>query len=561
MIFKNLSISMKLGFMATTLLTMLAITGFVGWHGAKKMQEGSTLLHELEKQDAANGRVKINTSIVFAGITEFLLDLNITRLTVELDPRLSYLGKMINNDELMRGYEQLNPGFGKIIDKLRKPHDELHASLSKIQETLKGYGGNRSLAQAEIKEIYLTITLPKLQEVTDIFNEAADLVDKQVKEKEEELGIEIDKTVRNIIIVMIFSLFVGIIVSYLVSKMLTTSIAKMKRFVDKLAEGDFSTELDIHQKDEIGIMADALNKMLGKVGSTLHNISSGVRHLSSSSMEMAAVSEQLATASDLSSEKARIVTEAVDEISGSINSISAAMEQSATNTNLVAAATEEMTATVAEIANNANKARGVSETAVEKSKATAQKMAKLGESANRIGKVTETITEISEQTNLLALNATIEAARAGEAGKGFAVVANEIKELAKQTAEATVDIKSQISEMQETTTVTVENMDAISAVIDDIFTTINEIASTVTEQSSATREIADNIGQTSMGIAEVNENVAKTTIAITDISGEIREVSTAASEVNNNAGQVQSKSCELSELAEKLDKLVSRFKV
>ena len=68
-------------------------------------------------------------------------------------------------------------------------------------------------------------------------------------------------------------------------------------------------------------------------------------------------------------------------------------------------------------------------------------MAELGTAAQEIGKVVETITEISEQVNLLALNATIEAARAGEAGKGFAVVANEIKDLARQTATDTGEIK------------------------------------------------------------------------------------------------------------------------
>jgi methyl-accepting chemotaxis protein len=79
----------------------------------------------------------------------------------------------------------------------------------------------------------------------------------------------------------------------------------------------------------------------------------------------------------------------------------------------------------------------------------------LGSSAKSIGNVVETITEISEQVNLLALNATIEAARAGEAGKGFAVVANEIKELAKQTAEATQDIRLKIETIQGSTEGTV----------------------------------------------------------------------------------------------------------
>ncbi len=79
---------------------------------------------------------------------------------------------------------------------------------------------------------------------------------------------------------------------------------------------------------------------------------------------------------------------------------------------------------------------------VSKSEQALQRVDELGIAANEISKVTEVITETSVQTNLLALNATIEAARAGEAGKGFAVVANEIKDLAKQTAQATLDIKT-----------------------------------------------------------------------------------------------------------------------
>lgn len=93
------------------------------------------------------------------------------------------------------------------------------------------------------------------------------------------------------------------------------------------------------------------------------------------------------------------------------------------------------------------------------------------------------ITEISEQTNLLALNATIEAARAGEAGKGFAVVANEIKELARQTADATSEIKEQIEGIQGSTSGTVSEIDEILKVINDVNEIVSNIATAVEEQS------------------------------------------------------------------------------
>ncbi len=89
--------------------------------------------------------------------------------------------------------------------------------------------------------------------------------------------------------------------------------------------------------------------------------------------------------------------------------------------------------------------------AVEAANRTNATVMKLGESSAEIGNVIKVINSIAEQTNLLALNATIEAARAGEAGKGFAVVANEVKELAKQTSEATEDIIRKIAMIQDDT--------------------------------------------------------------------------------------------------------------
>jgi methyl-accepting chemotaxis protein len=123
-------------------------------------------------------------------------------------------------------------------------------------------------------------------------------------------------------------------------------------------------------------------------------------------------------------------------------------------------------------------------------------MVELGGAANKIGKVTETITEISEQTNLLALNATIEAARAGEAGKGFAVVANEIKELAKQTAEATLDIKTLIDDVQNTTRSTGGEINRISEVISGVNENVNQsstMSSVISQDITGVSSAAQNI--------------------------------------------------------------------
>jgi methyl-accepting chemotaxis protein len=185
----------------------------------------------------------------------------------------------------------------------------------------------------------------------------------------------------------------------------------------------------------------------------------------------------------------------------------------------------------------------------------------LGHAADEISKVTEAITEISEQTNLLALNATIEAARAGEAGKGFAVVANEIKELARQTAAATLEIKNRITGIQDSTADTVTQIEAITGVINEVNEIVGTIATAVEEQSVTSQEIANNVAQASQGIQEVNENVNQSSSVAGTISGDIAEVNSSVQEIADSSSQVNHNSDELSALSGKLRELVGRFKV
>jgi methyl-accepting chemotaxis protein len=187
-------------------------------------------------------------------------------------------------------------------------------------------------------------------------------------------------------------------------------------------------------------------------------------------------------------------------------------------------------------------------------------MSALGDAALEIGKVTTMITEISDQTNLLALNATIEAARAGEAGRGFAVVANEIKELAKQTATATEEIRTRIAEMQGTSKSTEGQIQAISRIIEEINDIIANVATAIEEQSVATRDIAGNVAQASQGLQEINVNVAESSTVIRQISSEIADVSSASESTQQNTDEVARKAEELRVLASNLFELLGRFR-
>ena len=348
------------------------------------------------------------------------------------------------------------------------------------------------------------------------------------------------------------------------SRAITRPIKDCVHYTGLLAQGDFSSEVPQafqRRGDEIGELARAYQTMTVSIRAILHRTLDSVKHLSLSSADLATVSRQLTASAQEMTDKSDAVAAATEEMSVNFQSVSAAMEQSTGNVNMIASSTEQMNATVNEIAESAEKARTISENAVQQARQVSARMANLGTSANKIGRVTETINEISEQTNLLALNATIEAARAGEAGKGFAVVANEIKDLARQTATATVDIKHQIEEMQTTAGATMDDIRQISQVIVDISNVINGIATSVEEQSVATSEIAGNIANSSQGIAEVNEHVAQSTTVATDITRDVSGISAQAREVGQGSARVHASAQQLSGLATQLQGLVRQFQL
>jgi methyl-accepting chemotaxis protein len=164
-------------------------------------------------------------------------------------------------------------------------------------------------------------------------------------------------------------------------------------------------------------------------------------------------------------------------------------------------------------------------------------------------------------TDLLALNATIEAARAGDAGKGFAVVATEVKELARQTAAATEDIRKRIEGIQATTGKAVRSIDQVGEVIRRVNDVSRTIASAVEEQSITTKEIAKNVAQTSSAVDVVARGVVESAAASQEISRNVVGVDEAAKQSLSGAAQTMEAGATLASLSDQLQSLVGQFKV
>lgn len=361
------------------------------------------------------------------------------------------------------------------------------------------------------------------------------------------------------LLTVVLSIILGTVITRSISRPISTVI----EITTRISEGDVTEDVPVvlqERKDEVGDLARAMHKMTESLRTLLHNLSSGVQTVASSATQLSAASNQTSSGVKAMSQKSEAVAAAAEESCTNTASVATSMETATTNLTSVASATEEMSSTVSEIAANSEKARSISENAMTQAQTISEMMQHLGQAAHDIGKVTETITDISAQTNLLALNATIEAARAGSAGKGFAVVANEIKELAKQTSEATEDIKVKIAGVQNSTSGAVTNIETITGVIKEIGNIVASIAAAIEEQATVTKNVASNIAQASAVVRDANERVGQTATVAQSIASDIASVNEATRGIREGGEQVQISAGELSKLSEQLRSMVGQFR-
>ena len=523
-------------------------------HGPLLEQTLSALMQTAQKEDDA-------ATVFTSGVA--LKHLLLARL---------YVAKFLDTNQ-QAAVDRVHDEFRALLDALKIMDGEVqNADQRKMLDTLlAGENIYVSAFDALVQVIMQRndIITGSLDKIGPSIAQDVEDVKLAIKDVQDEIGPRLQASnkwgVMMILLVSLSALLAGIGIVFFITRTVAQQLggdpAEIAAVAKNIAEGNLAIEFKrSDNRSLVGVYRDMatmttnLRKMFG-------DINTGVNTLTSSATELSAVSEQMTQGVGDVSDKSATVSAASEEMSANMRNVAAAMEQSATNTNMVATATEEMSSTIGEIARNAEKARNITDTAVSQATNASANMAQLRTAASSIGPVVETITDISQQVNLLALNATIEAARAGEAGKGFAVVANEIKELAKMTAAATQDIKEKIDGIQGNTKATVDQINDITQIINDVDSVVGNIATAVEQQSAATTEIAGNVAQLSDGIREVNENINQSSVVSDEISRDIAGVNLAMGEMSTGSCQVNTSALELSRLAENLKQMVDQFRI
>lgn len=367
---------------------------------------------------------------------------------------------------------------------------------------------------------------------------------------------------RTIILLLILgSIPLNIFVAILLSRKISRPIAKVVTAIEALSKGDLTQHVEVNLSDEIGTLADSTNQMNRQLSGVMQDLTQNAATLSAASEELATTSQELARESENMKAQAESVNARGENLSGNLDNIAHTASDISTSSATIAEAIQQLSATVVEVASNCAQASSVSQNAAQMASSANQTIDALSASSTEIIKIIDMIRNIADQTRLLALNATIEAASAGEAGKGFAVVANEVKELARESAEATEKISQQITGIQSNTHSAVDAIQKVSEVIEELNNISQSIAAAVEEQSATTQQISENIAHVSEAThglaAQVNESANDSK----EISSSMLHIVQASQQTASGSTQTNASAEELSRIASDLQNIISMFKL
>ncbi|MCA9298154.1 MAG: methyl-accepting chemotaxis protein [Phycisphaerales bacterium] len=340
---------------------------------------------------------------------------------------------------------------------------------------------------------------------------------------------------------------VSIFGAWIFVRNLVRPIHKIVEGTAEVSKGNLTIRLEEGRGDELGDLARATNRLTASLASMISDIKDASSQVAAASTQIAASAEEMAVGLKTQEGQTQDIARSIDELHSTVGDVA---NQSTTASNAVDESGKEAQEGGNVVRSTIEQIEGIAAQVNE----SAQAVTALGHKGNQIGEIIQVINDIAEQTNLLALNAAIEAARAGEHGRGFAVVADEVRKLAERTTQATDEVAKSIREIQEETGRAVSQIEAGTERVGrgvELANSAGEALERIMKSSSRVREMVSAIATAADQQAHASQQISRS----------MESIACVTRESNEGASQAAAAAMELSEQAENLNTIVSRFQV
>lgn len=335
------------------------------------------------------------------------------------------------------------------------------------------------------------------------------------------------------------------IATWLLRRSIIGPIASFTRFVERIGAGDLSQKMALAGRDEITALGEHLNRMADGLRDVAVQTRGAAENLSAATIEIRASTQQQAASVEEQ-------LAAVQETSATLDEITQSGAQMSRRAQDIASRADD-TLEAGNVGLKAVEDTGrVMDSIREQAESVAENIVTLSEKTQAVGEIIATVNDISERSHILALNAAIEAAAAGENGRSFAVVAAEIKNLADQAKEATVQVRGILGEIQRGISTSV-------MLTEEAVKRVSYGKEQTDLSQRAIDDLADNIGKSTETFQQIVAAINQQHIGLEQVMIALRNIRQASTQTADGTRQLDGAAANLNALASQLSQSVNRY--